>query len=119
MGEVRVCHFGPGEQWRPKEDLARSERDSQAYWDELDDDRRAAMLLIVKEALMQLIEAPKDWVPTSIEPSNDHRLDVFISIHLAEVDDEVVRRKLEAERALHEATQGVITIESELRSLSE
>src|SRR5687767_2748464 len=108
MGEIKVQHVGPGDRWRSKEELANGERASQAYWDGLDNDKRAAMLLIVKEALSQLIESPNDWVPTSIEPVNDNRLDVFISIHLAEVDEEVVRRKLEAERALHEATQGVI-----------
>lgn len=115
MGEIRTQHIGPGETWRTKEELATSEQNSRAYWDGIDNERRAAMLLIVKEALAQLIESPNDWVPTSIEPANDNRLDIFISIHLAEVDDEVVRRKLAAERALHEATEGVRIIESELR----
>lgn len=116
MGELRVVHIGPGERWRSKEDLAASERTSQATWDTFDDDKRAAMLLIVTEALNQLLENPDTWVPTSIEPSTDNRLDLFISIHLAEVDDEVVRRKLEAERALREATEGVKAIESDLRT---
>lgn len=118
MGQIQVVHIGDTETWRSKEDLAKSERDSEAYWHGLDDDRRAAMLLIVREALTQLIEDPAAWVPTSIEPKNDQRLDVFISIHLAEVDDEVVRRKLEAERALHDATTGLVAIERDLREKS-
>lgn len=114
MGEIRVQHVGPGQMWRTKEQLAESERNSQVYWDGIDDEKRQAMLLIVKEALAQLIEDPNAWVPTSIEPSNDNRLDLFISIHLAEVDEEVVRRKLEAEKALHEATRGVQEIHADL-----
>ena len=118
MGQIAVQHIGENDTWRTKEELAESERKSEAYWQGLDDDQRAAMLLIVREALTQLIEDPSAWVPTSIEPKNDQRLDLFISIHLAEVDDEVVRRKLEAEKALHDATTGLVEIERDLREKS-
>lgn len=114
MGEIKTQHIGSGDRWRTKEELADSERKSQAYWDGIDDEKRQAMLLIVKEALTQLIEDPNAWVPTSIEPVNDNRLDLFISIHLAEVDDEVVRRKLDAEKALFDATAGVQQIHADL-----
>lgn len=114
MGEIKTQVIGSGDRWRTKEELAESELKSQAYWDGIDDEKRQAMLLIVKEALAQLIEDPDAWVPTSIEPANDNRLDLFISIHLAEVDDEVVRRKLEAEKALHDATAGVQQIHADL-----
>lgn len=115
MGEVKVVHIGENDTWRTKEQLAESERVSEAYWKDITVDQRAAMLLIVREALMQLIEDPAAWVPTSIEPKNDQRLDIFVSIHLAEVDDEVVRRKLEAEKALQDATTGLVEIERDLR----
>lgn len=114
MGQIKTCHVTPGDRWRTKEEMAESERKSQSYWDGIDNEKRQAMLLIVKEALTQLMEDPNSWVPTSIEPENDNRLDIFISLHLAEVDDEVVRRKLEAERALHDATVGVRSIHADL-----
>lgn len=119
MGEVKTVVFEPAERWRQKEDLDAIEATSQKYWDSTDDEKRQAMLLIVRETLTQLIQDPASWVPTSIMPVNDYRLDLFISIHLAEIDEEVVKRKLEAEKALHEATEGTLQIAADLHAKDE
>lgn len=116
MGEIKVVHVGPGVGWGTKEEQAEAEKKSKAFWEGLDDERRAAMLLIAREALARLIEVPEIWVPISIEPKTDERVDLYISVHMSDVDEEVVKRKLEAERNLHEATQGVLAIERGLRT---
>lgn len=114
MGTVKVQEFGPTEKWRTKEELASLERESQKYWDGIKDEQRQAMILIVREALMQMLEDPNSWVPTSIIPQSDARLDVYISIHLAEVDDEVVKQKLKIERDLHAARTDSLQIAADL-----
>lgn len=118
MPEVKIQHFGPNDTWRSRDELVKSEQDSQRWWDALDDPKREALVFIVRESLTQMLVNPDSWVPTSMEPADDHRVDLYISIHLAEIDDEVVHRKLEAEKQLVEATQGVQAIEADLRSRS-
>lgn len=118
MGEIRTQHISPGEVWRTREDLAGAEKKSEVFWKSLSDEKRQGLLLIVDEALQQMRQNLDAWVPVSLEFIADSRLDVYISIHLAEVDDEVVRRKLEAEKMLYEATHGVLAIEADLRERS-
>lgn len=114
MGEVKTQVFGAKDTWRTKEELAGVERKSQAYWDGIVSEKRQAMILIVREALTQMLEDPNAWVPTSILPSSDERLDLYISIHLAEVDDEVVKQKLQIEQDLHTARTGSLQIAADL-----
>lgn len=108
--EAKVIHFKPEDEWRTREDLLDCEAKSEKFWEGLGEDERSAILLFVREAMIQLTEDPASWVPQSVEIKNDHRIDVYISIHWAEIEKEVVRKKLESERALHEATQGTRAI---------
>lgn len=107
-------HIAPGDPWRSKEEVAQKERESRQFWADIPDENRQAVLVLVRDALLRLIEDPDVWVPTSIEPKSGNRLDVFISIHLAEVDEEVLRRRVETERMISETTTDLVALRGEL-----
>lgn len=111
---VLARHVGVGEEWRSKEELARQEQTSRQYWKGIDDEKRAAILILMRDALLRLVEDPELWVPTSIEPKSGNRLDVFISINLAQVDGEVLRRRVETEKLISETCTDLVTLSSEL-----
>jgi hypothetical protein len=105
---------GPGDVWRSKEEVAQKERESRQFWADIPDTNRQAILVLVRDALLRLIEDPDVWVPTSVEPKSGNRLDVFVSIHLAEVDEEVLRRRVETERMIAETTTDLVKLRGEL-----
>lgn len=111
---VEARHIAPGDPWRSKEEVAQKERESRQFWANIPDDNRQAILVLVRDALLRLIEDPDVWVPTSIEPKSGNRLDVFVSIHLAEVDEEVLRRRVETERMISETTTDLVKLRGEL-----
>jgi hypothetical protein len=113
--EIKAQHIASGDPWRSKDDIAQKERDSRKFWTDLTDPQRQAMIVLVRDALLRLIEDPDVWVPTSIEPSSGNRLDVWISIHLAEVDEEVLRRRVETERAIDHAQRDLVALRGELQ----
>jgi hypothetical protein len=100
--------------WRSKEEVAQKERESRQFWADIPDTNRQAILVLVRDALLRLIEDPDVWVPTSVEPKSGNRLDVFVSIHLAEVDEEVLRRRVETERMIAETTTDLVKLRGEL-----
>lgn len=112
---VKARHVPVGETWRTKEEIAEKERQSRAYWAQIEDDQRQAILVLTRDALLRLIEDPDIWVPTSIEPTSGERLDIFISIHLAEVDAEVLQRRVETERMIDDTTKDLTALRGELR----
>lgn len=112
---VRTQHIPVGEEWRSKEEIAQKERESRAFWSNIDDDKRQAILVLTRDALLRLIEDPDIWVPTSVEPASGNRIDIFISIHLAEVDDEVLRRRVDTEKIIHETTTDLNALHKELK----
>lgn len=111
---VEARHIAPGDPWRSKEEVAQKERESRQFWANIPDENRQAILVLVRDALLRLIEDPDVWVPTSIEPKSGNRLDVFVSIHLAEVDEEVLRRRVETERMISETTTDLVALRGEL-----
>lgn len=112
---VRVRSVGKDDEWYTKDEVAEKERQSKQIWDGIDDQQRQAVLVLVRDSLQRLTEDPEVWVPTSVEPITGSRIDVFVSIHLAEVDEEVLRRRLETERMIAEDTTGLLELEEALR----
>jgi hypothetical protein len=112
--DITARHVGPADSWFTKEEIAEIERSSRTAWSELDDEQRQAILLLTRDALVRLIEEVNDWVPTSFVPESGHRLDLWITVHLAEVDEEVLRRRVEAEKAISATTTDLKRMREEL-----
>lgn len=117
--ELRVKHVDRDHPWRTVQDLAEEEAKSEQSWEQMDPEQKSVVLLLVQVALERMIANPEEWVPTSLLPHQGERLDVFVSIYLAEVDKEVVRRHLEKEAEHLRARQGLVEIAQELAAVDE
>lgn len=111
---IKARHIGPGEQWHTKEEIAALEQASLKFWNELEDDNRQAVVVLTRDALLRLIEDTDLWIPTSVEPKSGNRLDLYIAIHFAEIDEEVVRRRVETEREIYRTREDLVALSGEL-----
>lgn len=112
---IRAKHYPPDAEWHEKDWLAKLERDSEKTWEDLDDEQRQAMIVITKDCLRRMAEDPHVWLPSSIKPQTNNKLDLWICINFDDVDDEVIRRRTEAERALIATRTDLMVIERDLR----
>lgn len=117
--EVQARHMGDNDPWTAKEEIARLEQEGLKYWNEIDDEKRQAVIVLVRDALLRLIEDPDMWIPTSLAPQSGNRLGIWLMIHLAEVDDEVVRRRVETEREVAKTRDDLVTLRGELAETPE
>lgn len=93
-----------------KEEVAALERDSVAYYETLNDEQRRATTLLVVDALIELIKDPDLWVPVSIVPVSDDRIDLWISLHMADIEQQVCRDRIAGDlerEAKREELQGI------------
>lgn len=110
--EARVVPAGAV--WYTKEQVAAAEQESLQYWDKLKDPQRQAVIVLIRDALLRLVESPDLWIPTSLEPRSNNRLDMFLNIHFAEIDDEVVRRRVETEEEIFRSRNDLVALRDEL-----
>lgn len=113
--EIEARVIDGSDPWLSKDEIARLEGEGLQHWDGLDDEKRQAVVVLVRDALLRLIEDPDMWIPTSVVPESGSRLGVWVMIHFAEVDDEVVRRRVETEREIREARDDLVGLHGELR----
>lgn len=112
--EIEARHLQEGDPWLSKDEIAKLEQEGLKYWNKIEDEQRQAVTVLVRDALLRLIEDPDLWIPTSVVPQSGTKLGVWIMMHLAEVDDEVVRRRVETERELHNTKQDLVALHGEL-----
>lgn len=110
--EARV--IDRGDEWYTKDEILRMEHESQQFWTKLSDEQRAAARVMVRDTLVRLLEDPDVWLPTTFIVKPQLRMDVYLSIHFGEVDDEVIRRRMAAENALMETRTDLVTLHREL-----
>lgn len=110
--EARV--IDRGDEWYTKDEILRMEHESQQFWTKLTDDQRAAARVMVRDTLVRLLEDPDQWLPTTFIVKPQLRMDVYLSIHFGEVDDEVIRRRMAAENTLMETRTDLVTLHREL-----
>lgn len=106
-------------EWLSKDDVAEQERRSRKLWDSINDEQRQSILVLVRDSLLRLIEDPEIWVPTSLEPRSGERMDLWISISMSEIDEEVLRRRLETEREISAATTDLVQLKTEFDAEAE
>ncbi len=114
---IKARVIEPGEKWHSKEEIAALEQASLKFWNELEDDNRQAVVVLTRDALLRLIEGTDLWIPTSLEPKSGNRLDLYISIHFAEIDEEVVRRRVETEREIYQTREDLVALSGELATV--
>lgn len=112
--EIQARHMGANDEWSAKEEIARLEQEGLKYWSSIDDENRQAVIVLIRDALLRLIEDPDMWIPTSVVPQSGNRLGVWLMINLAEVDDEVVRRRVETEREVARTRDDLVELRGEL-----
>lgn len=112
MVEARIIERG--DEWFTKDEILRMEHDSQRFWEKLNDDQRAAARVMVRDTLVRLLQDPDSWLPTTFIVKPQLRMDVYLSIHFGEVDDEVIRRRMQAENLLMETRTDLVTLHREL-----
>ncbi len=113
---VQTRHIAVGQEWKSREEVTEIEEKSRKIWENLDNEKRASILILMRDAMERLIEDPHVWVPTSMIARSGNRLDIFISINLAEVDEEVLRRRLETERLVADTSTDLRVLKGELKS---
>lgn len=112
---IDVGHLKPGDLWKMKDEIAKAEWNSRKIWDSMGDNRRAALVLMVREALLKLIEDPNGWLPTSMEPNSGDQLDLKISIRLPVLNAEELNRYVDLERTRNQAGLDLLAALQKLR----
>lgn len=99
--DLRVEYHTPSDIWRLKDEMAESQRRSMEFWQQMDDDERAAVLLAVKDRMAWLTGRVETWVPASLDPTKGpgHRIDVTFSFELPAISPNGLMERLDAERA--------------------
>lgn len=111
---ISARHIPPAESWHTKDVLAQLEQDSMSWWNAQPDESQQALVVLIRDCLVRMIEDPAMWLPTSIVPRTDERLDIFINIHFAEMDDEVVRRRVETEDEMTQRRDDLVGLRGKL-----
>lgn len=101
--------------WQQRDELVERAKISRTWWDGIADEQRQALVVIVVDYLLQLLENPDAWIPESCEPKPGNKLDIRISLHVGDVQDEVLRRRVEAEREDAETVDDLLRIAREAR----
>lgn len=117
--EIEARTMADDDAWTAKEEIARLEQEGLKYWESIDDEKRQAVIVLVRDALLRLIEDPNMWIPTSLQPQSGNRLGLWLMIHLAEVDDEVVRRRVETEREMARTREDLVVLHGELGEVAD
>lgn len=101
---IELTAFGSGDQ-RPEYPLIPVE---------LTDEQRAATLNLVRGAMIDLLQNLDEWVPESFVAQSKSRLDVLVSFDMIDVDNAVLHRHLQAERALADARAELLAMRESL-----
>lgn len=112
--EINARTMADNDEWTVKEEITRLEQEGLKYWETIHDEKRQAVIVLIRDALLRLIEDPNMWIPTSLQPQSGNRLGLWLMIHLAEVDDEVVRRRVETEREMAKTREDLVHLHGEL-----
>lgn len=112
--EIEARRIDGTDPWLSKDEIARLESEGLKFWDTINDEQRQAVVVLVRDALLRLIEDPDMWIPTSVVPQSGSRIGIWMMVHFAEVDDEVVRRRVETEREIREARDDLVVLKGEL-----
>lgn len=109
-----TCQDITGHEAWTNEEIAAMERASLDAWQNIPDDDRRGMAVIIRDCLIRLLEAPLEWLPTSVKPETGSRLHIDIVINLDEVTEEVLRMRERAELELTNQIHNIAGLRDEL-----
>lgn len=96
-----VCEDLTSHEAWSNDEIAAMERASLDAWQNIEDDDRRGMAVIMRDCLIRMLEAPLEWLPTSIKPETGSRIGIQVVISLDEVTEEVLRMRERAELELN------------------
>lgn len=109
-----TCEDLTGHEAWSNEQIAAMERESLDAWQNISEEDRRGMAVIMRDCLIRLLEAPLEWLPTSIKPETGSRIGVFVVINLDEVTEEVLRMRERAELELTNQIHNIAGLRDEL-----
>jgi hypothetical protein len=104
-----LCHAA----WS-NEEIAAMERESLEAWQHIPEDDRRGMAVIMRDCLIRMLEAPLEWLPTSIKPETGSRIGIYVAINLDDVTEEVLRMRERAELELTNQIHNIAGLRDEL-----
>lgn len=105
----------PSDLWRDKDELVKRERRCRNFWAGIEDDQRAGLILAAQDALLKLFENPDKWLPGSIDPGKNNRVDLCITLELPAVDERSMQERVSEERLLNHTVNQLLEMERRLR----
>lgn len=115
MPEITVTRRDASDLWRLKDEIRAREWRSREFWKDITDDKRLGVVLAVKDALLRLLENIDGWVPLSLDPDTNNRLDLCITLELPVIVEEALRQRVSIERLEAHTAQELMRIERDLR----
>lgn len=116
---LAVEHLTLNDLWKEKDRLVKREFDAQKFWASIADDERAAVILLVRDAMLRLLKDPDKWVPTSVQPRDGNRLDVTFSIFWTDVDEGALAKRVDLERLREHTAEQLLGLERTLRTMGD
>lgn len=111
--EIIVRDVPSDEPFVERDELIEAEKRSAEFWESIDDEHRLALAAILRDALLRLVDDPDSWLPTTIEPAEGQRIDLRILIHLSDLDQDVLKRRVDVEREVQRTRQDLIELRDE------
>lgn len=105
--------------WHERDVMGAIERESLQWWNEQNEEQQKSVIVIVRDILLKMIEDPTMWLPVSVVTQSDERLDIFFSIHLSEIDQEVIRRRVETEEDMIRRRGELVDLRDKRRQVAE
>lgn len=116
LPEMTVDRRGPSDLWTLKDEINQREWRSRNFWKDIEDDQRLGVLLAVKDTLLRLLENLDGWVPLSLDPQTNHRIDLCITLELPAILEEALRQRVSLERIRNHTEAELMRIERDLRA---
>lgn len=108
--------MAPPRLFSDRESFIAEERAARQRWLEMSPVRRAALLLLVRDQLMQMIVDPESWLPVSLAPGSPAWVDVHLLVELKDLSDTEADALVELERRRETRRGALVEMERELRA---
>lgn len=93
---IELGELGPKEIWDTRNEWNAYVALSKEIWEQMTEDRRDGVVIIVKDAIERLYNKTEEWLPEALASTESGRyLDVYFRILFTDVDTEV-EREIEA-----------------------
>lgn len=114
--QVYEGKYSPTMIWENREKWLEFVEKSRKVWEEMSEDRREGLTLVVKHAMQRLHDKIDTWLPEAIEHESGNCMDVHFKIMFTDADREIQKHSAMTAMRLSEAETESLELLNKLRT---